>query len=321
MATAGSKPLEWVNNSLHMDRLWLLLQRKETRHLRLYLNLLRTQNRFSNRPVISPGGPVVSLTTYGRRIQSVYLAIESIAAASYLPSRFILWLDDPKALNCLPDPLKRLQVRGLEVRLTENLGPHTKYYPTLGIMRNLDEPLVVCDDDQLYTRTWLARLMKAYRDNPGAVNCYRAHVIGLLEDGIAPYSEWRSCTSDKPSMLHFATGVSGIALPPALLDRLKERGMEFKALCPAADDIWLHVNAIRAGLRTRQIGSWQRNFPIIPGTQTQRLMDANVSGAQNDEQIAKTYNAQDKALMQREAHAIDSDADSLNGIVRSRKVL
>jgi hypothetical protein len=301
MATAGSKPLEWLNNSLHFDRLWLLVQRKETRHLRLYLNLLRTQNRFSNRPVITPGGPVVSLTTYGRRIQSVYLAIESIAAASYLPSRFILWLDDPKAFYSLPETLKRLEVRGLEVRLTDNLGPHTKYYPTLGIMRDLNQPLVVCDDDQLYTRTWLARLMKAYRDNSGVVNCYRAHLIGLLEDSIAPYSEWQPCTSEKPSMLHFATGVSGIVLPPALVGRLNERGTEFKALCPAADDIWLHVNAIRAGLRTRQIGSWQRNFPIIPGTQTQRLMDDNVSGSQNDVQIAKTYSSQDIPLLQREA--------------------
>ena len=301
MATASSRPAEWVINSLQVGRLWLLIQRKETRHLRLYLNFLRSQNRLSNRPVISPGGPVLSLTSYGRRIQSVYLAIESIAAASYLPSRLILWLDDSKTFYNLPETIKRLQARGLEVKLTENLGPHTKYYPTLGIMGDLDEPLVICDDDQLYTRKWLEKLMKAFRENPEIVSCYRAHVVRLLEDRIAPYTKWRSCASDKPSMLHFATGVSGIVLPPRLLRALRERGTEFKALCPAADDIWLHVNAIRAGMRTRQIGSWQRNFPIIPGTQTQRLMDANVSGSQNDVQIARTYNAQDIALLQREA--------------------
>jgi hypothetical protein len=250
MVAGDSRPLGWVNDTLHLDQLWLLFQRKETRHLRLYLNLLRSQNRFSSRPVIASGGPIVSLTTYGVRIRSVYLTIESIAAASFLPSRFILWLDDPGAFSDLPDTLKRLQLRGLEVRLTDNLGPHTKYYPTLGVMQDLNQPVVTADDDHLYTRSWLWRLMDAYRENPGVVNCHRAHVIRLLEDRIA------------------------------------------------ADDIWLHVNALRAGLPTRQIGSWQRDFPVIPGTQEQRLMNANVEGSQNDVQIAKTYSLQDIAVLQ-----------------------
>ena len=296
----SSNPLGWVNDTLHLDQLWLLFQRRETRHLRLYLNVLKSLNRFSNRTVIAAGGPVVSLTSYGVRIQSVYLAIESIAAASFLPSRFILWLDDPGAFHNLPDTLKRLQARGLEVRLTDNLGPHTKYYPTLGVMHDLDQPLVVADDDQLYTRNWLSGLMEAYRENPGVVNCSRAHVIKLLGDRIAPYTEWKACTSDKPSMLHFATGVSGIALPPALLQQLENSGTQFRSLCPAADDIWLHVNALRAGLQTRQIGSWPRNFPIIPRTQKQTLMQSNVDGSQNDVQISRTYTSQDIAVLQQE---------------------
>jgi hypothetical protein len=277
-----------------------LFQRRETRHLRLYVNLLRSQNRFSKRSVIAAGGPVVSLTTYGVRIQSVYLAIESIAAAPFLPSRFILWLDDSGAFHKLPNTLKRLQARGLEVRLTDNLGPHTKYYPTLGVMEDLSQPLVIADDDQLYTRDWLSRLMGAYRENPGVVNCSRAHVIQLLENRIAPYMTWKACASDKPSMLHFATGVSGIALPPALLQQLKNSGTQFRSLCPAADDIWLHVNALRAGLQTRQIRPWPRNFPVIPGTQEQTLMQANVHNSQNDVQIARTYTSQDIATLQQE---------------------
>jgi len=290
----------WGNATVKIDRLWLLIQRRETRHLRLYLNLLRSQNRFSRRSVVSPGGPILSLTSYGKRLHTVYLAIESIAAASFLPSRFILWIDDEKAFEALPPSLQRLRSRGLEIKLTENLGPHTKYYPTLSLMSELNQPLVIADDDQLYTRTWLAKLMEAYCDNTHLVHCYRAHVIRLLEGGIAPYKDWSCCCSDQPSMLHFATGVSGMVLPPLLLRRLKHRGREFRTLCPAADDIWLHANAVRAGLRTRQIGSWQRNFPIIPGTQEQTLMAANVGASQNDVQIAKTYTPQDVELLRQE---------------------
>jgi len=300
MVTAELRGPSWANNALHLDRLWLLIQRRETRHLRLYLNLLRSQNKFSRRRIVASGGPILSLTSYGARINSVYLAIESIAAAAFLPSRFILWLDDRKAFHNLPATLERLQSRGLEVTLTENLGPHTKYYPALGIMNNFDQPLIIADDDQLYTRKWLVGLMDAYRDNPHVVNCYRAHTIKLLHDRIAPYKDWRSCDSDAPSMLHFATGVSGVALPPVLLRLLKERGTEFRSLCPAADDIWLHANAVRARLRTRQIGSWQRNFPVIPGTQERTLMVTNVDGSQNDAQIARTYSSQDIALLQEE---------------------
>lgn len=304
----SSNSLEWVNDTLHLDRLWLLVQRRETRHLGLYLNLLKSQNRFSHRPVVAAGGPVVSLTTYGVRVQTVYLAIESIAAARFLPSRFILWLDDAEVIRSLPDTLKRLQARGLEVRLTENLGPHKKYYPTLTVMRDLTQPLVTADDDFLYARNWLSSLMDAYRKNSGVVNCHRAHVIRLLEDRIAPYTDWRSCASDKPSMLHFATCGAGAALPPALQRQLRDSGTEFKLLCPTADDVWLHVNAVRAGLQIRQIGSWQRNFPVIPGTQKQALMQANVHGSQNDVQITKTYTSQDIALLQRETREIAMQA-------------
>jgi hypothetical protein len=101
-------------------------------------------------------------------------------------------------------------------------------------------------------------------------------------------------------MLHFATGCAGIALPPRLLQQLMDSGTRFKSLCPNADDIWLHVNALRARLRTRQISPWQRNFPIIPGTQKQTLMQANVDGSQNDVQIARTYTSEDIAILRHE---------------------
>lgn len=36
---------------------------------------------------------IVSLTTYGRRIHSVYMAIESVMEQTMKPNRIILWLD------------------------------------------------------------------------------------------------------------------------------------------------------------------------------------------------------------------------------------
>ena len=55
-------------------------------------------NRCSSAAIIYPVGPVVSLTTYGKRSRTVYLAIESIGEGSSVLPRIILWLDDRKAI-------------------------------------------------------------------------------------------------------------------------------------------------------------------------------------------------------------------------------
>ena len=59
------------------------------------MSWLLLRNRFVWWPVATgQPGPVVSLTTYGRRVHVVFLAIESIARGHTNPSRLILWLDD-----------------------------------------------------------------------------------------------------------------------------------------------------------------------------------------------------------------------------------
>ena len=46
----------------------------------LYVRLawLSVINRFMRAPITQPGGPVVSLTSYGKRIHTVHFTIESI---------------------------------------------------------------------------------------------------------------------------------------------------------------------------------------------------------------------------------------------------
>jgi hypothetical protein len=255
------------------------------------------RNRRSGSSVVSPGGPVVSLTTHGKRIATVHNAIEAIGQGRLLPSRLILWLDDRKAFSDLPLPLRRLKDRGLEIKLTENFGPHTKYYPYVEMETDFDLPLVTADDDILYSRDWLERLTKAYQADASLVNCFRAHVLALSGSGIAPYDLWEPCKSMRPSFLNFATGVSGVIYPPALLRRLKSHGTAFRQLCPKADDIWLHVNAIREGFQIKQISPLPVHFPHVPSTQDIALNLSNVAQSANDPQVQKTYLPDDIALL------------------------
>jgi hypothetical protein len=278
-------------------RLWLLVLRQDAKFAGLNLRRLTLRNTTSRKPVVASRGPVVSIATYGKRIRTAYLALESIADGSVLPSRMILWVDDSEVFKNLPDSLRRLEERGLEIKITANYGPHKKYYPYLEATTTFDVPLVTADDDVVYPRTWLNGLVDSFTQNSAVVNCYRAHVMKIVNGKIAPYSSWSPCRSAEPSLLNFSTGVSGNIYPPAFLRRLKAAGKGFEQLCPKADDVWMHVNAIRSGFEIKQIGSYPLNFPLVPDTQDTALYLSNPHQSQNDSQIRNTYGPNDIDLL------------------------
>ena len=140
------------------SELWPYLPKQEVKLTQLNSQHLHLQNVRSTAPVVAHGGPVVSITTYGTRLNTVYLVLESIASGSVLPSRLILWVNDLEVFSAPPPPLQRLVRRGLEIRLTEDYGPHKKYYPYLASAASFDRPLVTADDDVFYSRWWLTDL-------------------------------------------------------------------------------------------------------------------------------------------------------------------
>jgi hypothetical protein len=299
MSSTASKPSISARLGEQIQRRWVEVLQWDVEKTKLQTGRLESNNRRSRISVLG-SGPAVSLTTYGRRIQSVYLTIESIAAGSNKPSRLMLWLDDEAAYRDLPASLKSLQDRGLEVLLSANYGPHTKYYPYLESMSGFAAPLVTADDDMIYPHSWLAGLMRSYASDPKVVSCYRAHVMKFSGSGLAPYVTWGRCRSNQPSYRNFGTGVSGVLYPPEFLARLKAMGKDFQQVCPKADDLWLHVNAIRAGYRIKQVRPWQMTYPMLPDTQEMGLNVSNVHAAQNDAQIQSTYTSDDLELIRSE---------------------
>jgi|HubBroStandDraft_2_1064218.scaffolds.fasta_scaffold00027_15 hypothetical protein len=253
---------------------------------------LKTINKRSKVPVIQADGPVVSLTSYGKRIDTVYLTIESIACGSLLPSELILWLDEGPRYQSLPSTLGRLKDRGMTVRLCKNYGPHKKYYPYVDAHEKFVGPLVTADDDILYPNDWLKSLMDAFEQDPEVVNGFRARVMSFEGDRLAPYMQWSLCSSTKASWRHLLNGASGVIYPPRLLEAVKRAGPEFVQCCPKADDIWLHANALRAGFKVRQIRPQAIHFPMIPGSQETALYFDNADTG-NDVQIAKTYTSRE----------------------------
>lgn len=267
---------------------------------RLEIAELKLQNRFSRRRVAGERkeAPVVSLTSYGRRLKDVYLAIESIARGDLLPSRLILWIDEEEFAQKLTADLLRLKQRGLEVQICQNWGPHKKYYPYVQSQSQFPTPLATADDDVLYPRTWLSGLMKAYETYPRIVHCYRARRVEVRDGALAPYRDWPACQTDAAHPSVIATGVSGVIYPPQLLEAIRRAGNAFEEKCPRADDLWLHVQALRAGFPIRQIGPEPVHFPHIPGSQKTSLYQENCTQMNgNDRQSAALYEAADLALL------------------------
>lgn len=266
------------------------------RQLRRMAGLL-SENRFSDRSVVAPGGPVVSLTSFGARARTVAFTLESIAMGEVLPSRLILWLDEPALLEKPSPMIQRLQRRGLEVLPTENLGPHKKYYPFVASQSDFPVPLVTADDDVLYPRDWLALLAERYREAPESVHCYRARVVAMVDGQFAPYQSWPECTTREPSHRHFSIGMAGVLFPPPVLAELRRRGDAFRQSCPRTDDIWLNLHAQRVGAQVRQVHAAPQYFMLLPGTQKSGLLHENVEGG-NANALRAAYEPADLARLQ-----------------------
>lgn len=263
----------------------------------LWLLRLKAVNRWARSTVTGDADVIVSLTTFGSRLGSVAYTVESIGAGKAKPRRIVLWLDDPQAFARRPASLRRLEARGLETRLTENLGPHTKYFPILEEAIESELPVTTADDDILYPRWWLARLLAAARSYPTVINCYRASVVALDGRDVAAYDDWPRCTDTTAGLTRFGTGVSGVLYPLTMLEELRRRGTAFKDVCLKADDIWLHWVALRAGILVRQIDRKPRHFPLVPGTQAESLMATNVAHRRNDAYVAALYDDEDVAAL------------------------
>jgi hypothetical protein len=250
-----------------------------------------TVNTFLRTEPLTGAAPVVvSLTSYGRRTRWVFLAIASIGAGAVRPQRLVLWLDEAQFQSRWPWSLRRLQRRGLEIRMAEDLGPHKKWYGYAIENPQGSLALVTADDDMMYPHSWLRTLIEEHAVAPRVVVAHRARRMRVSASHLAPYASWDLAPMGSTSFANFATGVGGVLYPADLVTRLAAQGRQFLESAPRADDVWLHACAFRAGFPTKRVAiPAGERFEPVRGSRSGGLFDSNVAGGGNDEQINRTY--------------------------------
>jgi hypothetical protein len=262
-----------------------------------WMHWLDSRNTKCGEPVVQSGGPVVSLTTFEPRWARVHYTLESIGVGLLKPSRLLLWVAPSVLQLGMPEALRRLQSRGVEILPCEDIGPHKKYFPAVNVLAS-DIPLVTADDDVLYPLDWLERLSAAAVRLPGCVVAHRARTIALLPaGGLAPYSQWAHCHSAMPSPLHMAVGIGGVLYPPVMQQALRQAGDGFRNSCPRADDVWLKAIALRHGVDVAQVADMAPFLIDVPGMRESGLARHNVNEGGNDAQIRATFTDDDVEIL------------------------
>lgn len=188
---------------------------------------------------------IVSLTTFGDRIYSVHLAIESIMLGSMKPNRIILWLSEEEFHNKpIPAILKQQQARGLEIYYCKDIRSYKKIIYTLH--ENPESCIITIDDDAIYESDIINRLVNSHIEHPNAICACRVHRMVVDTTGHpVTYNKWKHCISDSDvSPLNFATGCGGILYPPHSLPPEALNEKKFMELCPSADDVWFYAMAL-----------------------------------------------------------------------------
>lgn len=190
---------------------------------------------------------VVSLTTYGKRIYKVHLAIESLLEQTMKPTRIVLYVDKESfSQDTLPIMLKNQQKRGLEVHFVKDIRSYTKLLPALKEYPHAN--IVTVDDDLIYSPVLIERLWKAHMQAPKAICFKEGRIFGCDPQNrqFIPYNDWiyAQAVDDIDNNYFMPEGFGGILYPPnSFTDEIFNESV-FLEIAPSVDDIWFRAMSL-----------------------------------------------------------------------------
>ena len=239
---------------------------------------------------------IVSLTTYGERVYTVHLVIESLFMQTLKPNRVILWLaEDEFSGSKLPITLISKMERGLEIRYCQDLRSYKKLIPCRELFP--DANIVTVDDDVIYPHDFLENLYLEHCEHPEDVIFTRGRIIACHSGEVKPYAEWsnnKNMCGD--SLRYLPIGVGGVLYPPHSLNGEVFNQENFQKLAPYADDLWFKTMSLLNKTQSRQTSfgrgvnsddQFLSRFVPIEDEQQEKLSEKNVVERGNDAQFKR----------------------------------
>ena len=228
---------------------------------------------------------IVSLTSFPARIHKVYFAIKSLMLQTYKADEIILWLSEGQFPGrVLPENFKYLTDRGLTIRWCDDLRSHKKYFYALQEQKP-DELVITYDDDIIYEKDSIEKLIVSHKQYPDCIICNRGHEIVYDDKGkLTEYKHWSIHSpigvSEPTKYLVPSTGNGCLypygAMPPVTFDWEKA-----KANAYSADDIWMRFCSLSNGVKVVKTLETIAILVNVWGSQKERLTQLNDINGEN----------------------------------------
>lgn len=227
---------------------------------------------------------VVSLTSIPSRLKTLHLVIRCLMVQKVAPMKIVLWLESGLE-GKLPEQLKKLEGERFEIRFSAHcISSHSKLIHSLEAFP--DNPIVTCDDDYLYSPSWLSLLFSEHLKHPGCIIARHSLHINHDQDGNPlPFKQWNYPDHGKinPEAV-YPLGAWGVLYPPGCLSERATDREAYMKLAPKADDHWFKAMSLLKGTRSVQVPVEAKEpIPVI-NTQKIALKKINLGEDRNTDQ-------------------------------------
>jgi hypothetical protein len=254
--------------------------------LPVYFRMTRNNKNYSiSKNELNSGKLIVSLASFPKRINRVWLVIETLLRQTKKPDAIILWLSKdqfPKMEN-VPKSLLSLRARGLRIELRDNdLRSHKKYYYTLAEFPN--NTLITVDDDTFYPTYTIEKLYSTSLKYKNMVCCRNAKRLTFEQSELKSYHFWNAAKRSGVYNDIFFVGVGGTLIPYNAISKNVTNQKDFLSVCPIADDIWLNAMCRLVGDKMALVEDKFVALPVI-SWRNETLSSVNNGESMNDVQM------------------------------------
>lgn len=236
---------------------------------------------------------IVSLTSFPKRINRLWLVVESILRQTKKADMIILWLSIsqfPNRDQSLPQHLVNMRKRGLDIRyIEEDIRSHKKYYYVFQQYPN--DHIITIDDDIFYRSTMIEDLWNYHLKYPNSIIAQFSKTMKWSLTGeIGPYQSWVNIWNKtiESEQSFFGSGGGTFFPPKSLHDNVLNKQL-FLKLCPLADDIWLNAMARLKGTKVVKTFYSSQFLPVMNKNDI-TLASINNGDNFNDKQIKAVRN-------------------------------